>query len=285
MIERAYIEIGNICNLACSFCPGTKREPRQMDESEFTKICEKLQGKVKFLYFHLMGEPLVHPLLDRFLGIAECFGFKVCITTNGTLLEGKGDILLSHSTVLHKVSISLHAPEGNSFSAEGSGYLSSAAYFAEQAAERGIFTVFRLWNMNSTDALGKNSENSAIETYLHKRFSFPWEKRQRGYRLAKNIFLEYDGVFVWPSESGEQERERGYCHALSQQIAILADGTVVPCCLDSEGMIALGNIFSSSLQQILNSERAVLMRRGFSAGVLCEMLCRKCSYSKRFSNK
>ena len=282
MIERAYIEIGNICNLSCSFCPKTKRAPRRMTEAELTLICQRLRGRVKVLYFHLMGEPLLHPLLDRFLTVAGEYGFKVCITTNGTLLGSRGDILLSHSETVHKVSVSLHAPEGNSLSLDGSEYLAAAANFASAAADRGIFTVFRLWNMDSAEATGKNSENGTIEEYLHNRFPDPWEPRRRGYRLARNIFLEYDGVFVWPTESTDAERESGFCHGLSQQIGILADGSVVPCCLDSEGEISLGNIFDSPLEDILSSGRAARMREGFSRGELCESLCRKCSYSKRF---
>ena len=285
MLERAYVEIGNICNLSCSFCPGTKRAPRQMAEEEFREVCQKLCGKVKFLYLHLMGEPLLHPSLDAFLGIMREYDFKACITTNGLLLKERADILLSHSDTVHKVAISMHAPEGNGMSAEIEQYVSEVLQFVSEAAEKGIYSVLRLWNLDSAEALGKNSINRRIEELLRDFFTEPWQKRPRGFRMAKNIFLEYDGVFVWPEESTAESIENGYCHALTQQIGILADGTVVPCCLDSEGAISLGNIFESSLFEILSSDRAQNMLSGFSSGRLCEPICQKCTYARRFKSK
>ena len=112
MLKRAYIEITNICNLACSFCPGTKRPGRMMTAAEFCLLAEKLRGRVKYLYLHVMGEPLLHPELRGILSVAEELGFKVCITTNGTLLA-KQEETLAAAPALHKISVSLHAMEGN----------------------------------------------------------------------------------------------------------------------------------------------------------------------------
>jgi radical SAM protein with 4Fe4S-binding SPASM domain len=259
-----------------------------MTPVEFAKVLDKLSGKCKFIYLHLLGEPLLHPRLDELLSLAAERDFSVCITTNGTLLDQKGDILLKHCDTVHKVSISLHAPEGNG--GEGvkerlSSYLDSVIAFARGCAERGIFAVLRLWNLDSSEGLGKNSENSAIEAALRAEFTEPWQKRPKGYRLVRNIFLEYDGLFTWPAESRAEKRECGFCHGLSQQIGILADGSVVPCCLDSDGDIVLGNIFDEELSEILCTERAVRMREGFSRGVLSEELCQSCTYSKRFGDR
>ena len=66
------------------------------------------------------------------------------------------------------------------------------------------------------------------------------------------------------------------------QIASLADGTVVPCCLDSEGEIALGNLFETDMETILSSPRARAMREGLTAGKMIEPLCQKCTYARRF---
>ena len=285
MLERAYVEIGNICNLRCSFCHKTKREPRQMTRAEFSSVLRALSGKCKYIYLHLLGEPLLHPELNELLTIAEDMGQRVCITTNGTLLSSRGQIITEHKGAVHKVSISLHAPEGNSDSVGDmrlENYLDTAIAFAKSCAEAGIYVVFRLWNLDSAEGLGKNENNGCIENRLKESFPEEWQKRPRGYRLAKNIFLEYDGLFTWPAESRAEPREAGFCHGLSQQIGILADGSVVPCCLDSDGDIILGNIFKESIEDILSSERARKMAEGFKRGAMIEPLCQSCTYSKRF---
>lgn len=103
---KVYLEISNLCNLSCAFCPGTKRTKKAMTETEFSALLPKLQPYTDYLYFHLMGEPLLHPQLGRFLELAADAGFKVILTTNGTLLETQQEMLLS-SPALHKVNISL----------------------------------------------------------------------------------------------------------------------------------------------------------------------------------
>ena len=282
ILNRAYVEIGNLCNLSCSFCPGTKRTGKQMTVSEFRTVAEKLRPYTDYLYLHVMGEPLFHPALDAILSSAGEFGFRVCITTNGTLLDASADLLLSHAAVLHKVSISLHSMEGNGAESSLRNYLTSAVSFARRAAAKGIYTVFRLWNLDTASRAGQNSENAAIEAFLHASFPEEWMARQNGFRIDRNVFLEYAGIFTWPIESDAEEVEDGYCHGLIDQIAVLADGTVVPCCLDSEGEIALGNLFLEDMSEILSSPRAVTMREGFRNHKMTEALCKTCTYARRF---
>jgi radical SAM protein with 4Fe4S-binding SPASM domain len=254
-----------------------------MSREEFLVVCKRLRGHTDQLLLHVMGEPLLHPELDQILSLIEEYGFKVSITTNGTLIKEKADILLAHSNAIHRVSISLHAIEGNAIeSLDSKEYLDSVISFASMAAGREINVALRLWNLDTDERAGANSNNEFIVSEVQKRFPEPWEKRYSGYRIAYRIFLEYDGIFTWPSESDEDPRNEGYCHALSRQIAILADGTVVPCCLDSEGQMALGNIFENDLSEILASPRAKNMIIGFAKRELKEPLCRTCSYSHRF---
>ena len=284
MIDRAYIEIGNICNLKCSFCPGTKRTPRQMTVEEFTEICKKLSGKVRQLYFHVMGEPLLHPELDKLLAIAEKFGFSVSITTNGVLLPKCSELLLRHRDVLHKVSISLHAHEANAIKLSVSEYMNAVISFAKKFSALDKNAVFRLWNLDTAERTGKNTENREILDVLHAEYPDPWQERYSGYRLAYRTFLELDGIFTWPVESDAEPTDNGKCHGLTDQIAILADGTVVPCCLDSEGQIALGNIFTDTFDAILSSSLAENMIKGFKNGKMVHPVCKRCTYARRFSH-
>ena len=111
MLEKAYLEITNICNMACDFCHGTCRTPREMTLAEFEALTDRLVGRVEYLYFHLMGEPLLHPLLPRFIDRAREKGFRPMLTTNGSLLGEVGELLLQSPP--HRISISLHAPAAN----------------------------------------------------------------------------------------------------------------------------------------------------------------------------
>ena len=279
-MERIYVEIGNICNLRCSFCPSTIRSPRQMTAEELRQVSAEVKKHTKYVYLHVMGEPLLHPHLEEVLAILREDGLRVCLTTNGTLLRKRGAILLE-SRALHKISISLHAPEANTGICLAD-YLSDCVDFAKRSAEQGIFTVFRLWNLDSEEGQGANSDNRFIRDFLKNSFPEEWIPRRNGYRLSTRIFLEYDGLFTWPVESKAEARDCGTCHGLRDQIAILADGTVVPCCLDSEGVIRLGNLFETPLEEIMQSPRAVAMRRGFEEKRLVEPLCQSCTFARRF---
>lgn len=281
-LSRVYIEITNVCNLACSFCPGTKRPSAYMTTEQFDTVCRRIRPYVGEIYLHVMGEPLLYPCLDELLGIAKGYGLTVNITTNGTLLKKRSDLLLSHAKTIKKVSISLHSIEGNEIAREKEAYFNEVLDFSREAAKCGIFTALRLWNLDSVERCGKNRENDEILDRLRLVYPEPWQKRYTGWRIGERVFLECAENFTWPVESEAAPRECGRCHGLIDQIAVLVDGTVVPCCLDSEGEIALGNLYEKDLAQILLGERAGAMRDGLLRGYLTESLCQKCTYANRF---
>ena len=140
--QKIYLEISNVCNLSCSFCPGTKRPPKVMDEVTFSALLPKLRPWTDYLYFHLMGEPLCHPLLETLLRLAGDAGFKVILTTNGTLLQ-KHQSMLLQSPGLYKVNISLHAFEANDLQVPFASYL-EGCIACGPAADRNHSTV-RSW--------------------------------------------------------------------------------------------------------------------------------------------
>ena len=273
--QKIYLEISNICNLRCSFCPGTKRKKRSLTEAEFSHLLPKLRPYSDFLYFHLMGEPLCHPNLQRFLELAGKAGFKVILTTNGTLLTAKQDILLAASG-LHKVNISLHAFEANDLSVPFEDYLQGCFSFGK-AAEGEKLVVYRLWNQGGADEL-----NRQILDTLEQFFPKPWKEDRRGIRIGEKVFLEYGDKFDWPDLTAPEGSDRVFCYGLRDQIGVLCDGTVVPCCLDHEGDLALGNLFTEEMDDILEKPRARAIYDGFSDRTACEELCRKCGYARRF---
>lgn len=273
--RKIYVEISNICNLNCAFCPKTKRELRAMDRAEFTSVLQKLHPWTDHLYFHLMGEPLLHKDLAEFLRIAGEMGFRVILTTNGTLLPQRQPLLLD-APALHKVNISLHAFEANDLSMPFSEYLRGCFDFG-RAAEGTKIICYRLWNGG-----GQNARNDEILDVMHRFFPNDWVTERRGTRIGERVYLEYGDKFDWPDLGATDGGEKCFCYGLRDQLGVLADGTVVPCCLDHEGDLALGNIFEQSMDDILASPRAQAIYDGFSQGKATEELCRKCGYARRF---
>lgn len=274
--RKIYLEISNICNLQCHFCPGTRRRKRAMTTEEFTSLLPQLIPYSDFLYFHLMGEPLCHPKLEDFLTQASNVGFKVILTTNGTLLN-KQKKILRNAEALHKVNISLHAFEANDLAIPFKEYLEQCFSFGKNADGKKI-VVYRLWNQGGAD-----EKNAEILSVMKQFFPEPWKISRRGIQIADRVYLEYGDKFDWPDLSAKDNGDSVFCYGLRDQIGILCDGTVVPCCLDHDGDIPLGNLFEDSMEDILQSSRAKAIYEGFSQKRAVEPLCRKCGYARRFT--
>ena len=272
MYSRVYVEITNICNMHCSFCHGHSRAPRQMTEAEYARVLQQLAGKTRYIYHHLMGEPLVHPLLPRFIEMAAAAGFHPMLTTNGTLLDTHGDALLEKG--LHKVNISLHSFEEGQPDAHRL-YMEKIAAFAEKANKDGTIISLRLWNSGCDK--GKNETTLAL---LRQLLPYRWTENTRGYRIRDRLFLQWGDRFAWPDLNAPDYGKPVACYGLRDHFGILSDGTVVPCCLDSEGTIALGNVFEEELSDILAAPRATAMAEGFRCRTATEDLCRRCGYAQ-----
>lgn len=225
--NKVYLEITNRCNLRCSFCPGTRRPPRTMSPAEFRLLAEKLRPATRYLYLHLMGEPLLHPELPALLAIAGELDFLVNITTNGTLLPQVGEALLAAPAV-RKVSISLHSLEAND-SRVFSAYLGSCISFAKRAAAAGKLTGLRLWNLDGS-LPGQNDLNAPMLEELHRAFPGEWPPVREGHKIAERTYLEFGERFEWPDLSAGEREGDAFCYGLRDQFGVLCDGTVVPCC-------------------------------------------------------
>ena len=245
-----------------------------MTADEFSDILSKLTNQTRYIYYHLMGEPLTHPQLHEFIKMAGVSGYKSIITTNGTLLRKRGDELLSAG--LHKINISVHSFE-DEISDSHTRYISELSEFATKAAENGTIVVFRLWNKGFD-----GGRNDVTLELLKEKIPGDWKENTRGIRIREKLYLEWGERFEWPDSNAEIKGDRFFCYGLKDQFGILSDGTVVPCCLDSDGVINLGNIFTEDIEAILNSERARTITEGFAKGEASEDLCKRCGYAQRF---
>lgn len=277
MINKCFLEITNICNLNCVFCPKNGRKKQFMSLADFDSLTDRLKGEIRFLYFHLMGEPMLHPELPQFIALAKEKGFIPILTTNGTLLKDATQLI---EAVPYKIQISVHSQEGNGKS-NLEEYIDEVMAFSMASAEKGTIVVLRLWNQG-----GYEKENDKIVKLLEKYCPQPWSERYDGYRLVKNLYLENNTMFEWPEDDKEDYDDQNiFCYGLRDQIGVLVDGSVVPCCMDHDGELTLGNLHEKSLKEILESERAMRIFDGFSHHEAVESLCRKCGFVRRRINR
>lgn len=285
--KKVYIEITNVCNLSCNFCPKTSRKLQFMDEESFVKVIKQVKPYTDYIYFHLMGEPFLNPNLKKFLEISYENGLKVNITTNGTLINNVKDILLE-SKALRQVNISLHSFEANDNNISLEEYIDNVMNFILEAREKSkVITSTRLWNMDSNELRGSNKYNKDIINMIESKLGLEIDlkeslKNVRGIKLWDRVYLNMAEKFEWPDIDRLGTDCEIFCYGLRDQMGVLVDGTVVPCCLDSEGNIELGNIFKEDLEDILNSDRAINLYDGFSRRRAVEDLCKRCGYAKRY---
>jgi radical SAM protein with 4Fe4S-binding SPASM domain len=287
--KKFYIEITSVCNLACTFCPQTKRQANFIQKDAFENILNEIKPHTDYIYFHVKGEPLLHPKIDELLDLSYEKGFKVNITTNGTLINKNKHKLLM-KPALRQINFSLHSFDGHEGSTNKEEYITSILSFVKEALENtNVIISLRLWNLDKDNAtnLEKNRNRQLLEI-IEKEFNLDYKIEEKfirgsGTKIADRVYLNQDHEFQWPDLKEEEDEGKGFCHALRNQAAILVDGTVVPCCLDGEGVINLGNINQTPFSEIVEGERANNLYNGFSRREVVEELCRKCGYRKRFS--
>lgn len=286
--KKVYVEITSVCNLACSFCPPTKRLANFIKLDTFQNILDQIKPHTNHIYLHVKGEPLLHPKIDELLDASHAKGFRVHITTNGTLIKKNQDKLLG-KPALRQINFSLHSFDGNEDSTNREGYLDDILSFVREAKEHQVIVSFRLWNLDQDNLTNiQKQRNRETLELLEKEFNLDYRIEEKvvpgsGIKLADKIYLNQDYEFQWPSLDAPEDDGKGFCHALRNHAAVLVDGTVVPCCLDGEGVINLGNIHQTSFSEIIEGERANNLYYGFSRREAVEELCRKCGYRKRFN--
>lgn len=284
---KIHIEISNVCNLQCSFCPAVERKKGMMSPEDFTAILDQVAPLAKQICLHLMGEPLLHPQFPRLVEICAARGVRLFLVSNAVLLkERHTDILLSD--VFEQLNFSLHSFRDNFGDADPTIYLNRIFNLTEKAFDRrpDLYINYRLWNLQ--DPRGGTESNRAMLTKVEERFGVTIAgaldvRNRKSVRIKNRLYLHFDTEFVWPSMDLPHQGSRGTCYGLSSHFGILVDGTVVPCCLDKEGIISLGNIKEQPIQDILDSPRAQSMIKGFRSGKLVEELCQRCSYIERFT--
>ena len=268
--KRIYIEITNICNLNCSFCSTSNKKKKEMTPEEFKIILSKIDKYTDYIYLHVKGEPLTHHYLDEILSISKEYNKKVCITTNGVFLKDKLNTLKKYDNI-YQINISLHSENNKP------NYLEDIIYSANELSS---YISYRFWTLDNNKMDNKTKEYIEV---LKKVYNI--NEVYDGVKLTDKIYLSLDNEFTWPSLNNDYYNEVGYCLGGKSQLAVLSDGTVSICCLDSEGISNLGNIYTDTMEDILSSEKYKNIINSFNNRKCYLDICKHCSYKERFSKK
>ncbi|MBE6138521.1 MAG: radical SAM protein [Firmicutes bacterium] len=277
--KKIYIEITNKCNLQCAFCSIDNKRKKEMSLEEFEQILIKINGYTDYIYLHVKGEPLIHSQFKDILLLCKKHNKKVNITTNGTLLNQRiNDIL--ETDIVRQINISMQSLTSDNYLLQ---ILNSAN---EILNKTDIQLVFRFWALtnNAFTELQTKLIDSIMDYFKLNKSIKEDILNRRNIKLLNNLYLNKENLFEWPCLENNHYNDKGTCYGLKTHIAILVDGTVVPCCLDSKGIISLGNIFEIELEEILNESRTKMIIKGFNDNKVYEELCKHCSF-KREKNK
>lgn len=262
MFKKIYVEITNNCNLNCSFCIGNKRDNKFISLDNFKILLDKVDGYTKYLYFHVMGEPLLHPYINELIDMASKRYF-INITSNGYLIKKIKD-----NKNIRQLNISLHSFD-ESYNKSLDDYMNDIFLSVDNLVVSNTIIKYRLW-------AGSKYKDKIIKK-LNEKYNCEIAN-ERSLKLGNNIYFEIEDEFIWPSMDNDYYNESGSCRGTRDHIGILVDGTVVPCCLDSAGIINLGNIYKCELNDIIGGEKFIQIKQGFLNNKKCHDLCKKCNF-------
>lgn len=276
--DKIYIEITNVCNLNCKFCDNILRDKAFMSIKDFEIIIEKIKEYTKLIALHVKGEPLLHPNLKEILEICSLNKISVNITTNSILLD-KNIEILANSSAVRQLNLSIHSLMQNGLDVSSNLKTIFNSVDKIRSLNKNIIFSYRLWNIKSIE---KNDVNTKILEMLSQKYKInnliQISKLNKFAKLEENVYLNQDIEFEWPSLKKKIICENGNCYGIKKQLGILVDGTVVPCCLDQNGDIKLGNILNENLEEILNSIKVQKILKGFNENKLVENLCKRCGF-------
>ncbi|MGN8411299.1 radical SAM/SPASM domain-containing protein [Helicobacter pylori] len=275
--KKIYIELSDICGLQCSFCPNPKNIRGVMPLELFEKVCKEVAPLTPIITFHVLGDPCKLKNLNHYLNAAKRFSLKVDLVTSGAYLHNFETLL---QDAIYQISISLDAGLDNHNKLNQHRYIQKILEFCHYKCEKNSEVFLNLRIQDSTLEKHQNLIKPFLESF--ECVSLETLKSQGRTRLFKKSFLNIQKTFKWPDLNApnplNQESKIPYCYGLIKQVAILSNGVVVPCCMDTQAHINLGDLNHMPLKDILNSQKAIAIKTHFLKGEALELLCKNCSY-------
>ena len=284
-MQKVYIELTSKCGLSCDFCPSTNRSTSIMDIELFATLNSQVKKFTNDIAYHVVGDPLLVDNIGEYLDISHKAGLNVHITTAGYYLLPSHAQTLNHPAI-KQINFSLNSYRGNNLSITLEEYLEKITTFTVEFKKLNSksFINYRLWNQEDDNSY-KEYNSEVIRIIFDKLGSQRTESEydpSKRLRVLSKVLFNFDSLFEWPSLDADFVSDKGYCHGLSSQMAILSSGEIVPCCFDYEAVINLGNAKEDSLKTILEKPLSQNIIDGFKSGIITQELCKHCAYRSKF---
>lgn len=261
------IETTSICNTKCSFCPhkNMEREKVIMDDKVFLRTMLEIKTMhIKNIGMYYFGEPLTDPKLDvRINMMKKEYPCYIQVISNGLGLNGEWIHKLLN-TDLDEILISLDATDKESY----------------EKVRKGSYAkvIANILNLVLTkQRLGKNKPKIILRTMVTKdnkkqvkRFTDIWKNDVDEIQYGR--LHNFSNTYV---EAQQKHLINSPCLFLWSQLIILSNGDVIPCCIDYEGKLKLGNIMNRPLKKIWNGDAMQYLRRQHLEGNY-PPLCKNC---------
>lgn len=253
----ANLELTNRCNLRCAFCPtGNGRMTRRratLDAALFRKVIRESRPLEHALLFQ-WGEPLLHPAFDELAREAGRAGIRTFLTTNGTLLDDSRIQRLLDAKI-DRITVSVDGDARTHEHVRG---------VPLSRVEAGLRRLIRARDAARSSTAIDVSMVVAPETEtavgaFEDRFRKLADRVQRIPVLTSGV-----------RRTRCREPWRG-------GLVVLADGRVTACCVDHDGVLAVGDARRDSLRDIWNGDRMQGLRRAHAGRGELPSICRTCT--------
>lgn len=277
------VELNMTCNYACVMCPRTamniKNQGQVMEPELYKKIID--EGKREGLLsvdFGDLGEALLRPDLVELIKYATDAGIpdRILHTNASLLTEETSQRLLDAGITKFTVSLDAFSKESYEKIRIGGDYdkvVANVLKFLELKKKRGLsYPIVRLsfirMSLNEHEVepfvnFWKDKVNHiAIQEYIN-----PGKLQDNSLKSSSSEFKEKPKKFV--------------CTQLFQRLVIRWDGTIMPCCVDYENALALGNAHTMTLKEAWRSKKLQALRDIHLAGKFETIpACKLCIESK-----
>ena len=222
----------------------------------FEKILSEIRGRVRIVSLHVLGDPLCVANLHEYINIAKQYNINLDIVSSGVYLQReKFEILCSEN--IHQISFSLDSVyDKNNEKSLLKKYEKSNIHEAREQYFNMIYDFYsylRAKNNNTFVNLrifGNHDYSHILEVYK----DYELDSKKRRIRLDYRFFLRFGKKFSWNNKGQIHRNSKPYCHASITQLSILSNGIVVPCCIDCDATMRLGDLQNQSFKEILDSK-------------------------------